>query len=42
MRLLFEIDYKNYKENGIVGKRTSARTIIIKDNKITMLYSKKI
>ena len=41
MRLLFEIDYKNYKENGIVGKRPSARAIIIKDNKIAMVYSKK-
>lgn len=41
MRLLFEIDYKNYKENGTVGKRPSARAIIIKDNKIAMVYSKK-
>ena len=42
MRLLFEIDYKNYKENGTAGKRTSARAIIIKGNKLTMVYSKKI
>ena len=41
MRVLFEIDYKNYKENGTVGKRPSARAIIIKDNKIAMVYSKK-
>ena len=41
MRILFEIDYKNYKENGTVGKRPSARAIIIKDNKIAMVYSKK-
>ena len=34
MRLLFEIDYKNYKENWTVGKRPSARAIIIKDNEI--------
>ena len=31
MRLLFEIDYKNYKENRTVDKRPSARAIIIKD-----------
>ena len=41
MRILFEIDYKNYKENGTVGKRPSARAIIIKDNKLAMVYSKK-
>ncbi len=42
MRLLFEIDYKNYKENGTVGKRPSARAIIIKNNKLGMIYNKKI
>ena len=41
MRLLFEIDYKNYKENGTVGKRPFARSIIIKNNKLGMIYNKK-
>ena len=41
MRLLFEIDYKNYKENGTIGKRPSARAIIIKNNKLGMIYNKK-
>ena len=41
MRLLFEIDYKNYKENGTVGKRPSARVIIIKNNKLGIIYNKK-
>lgn len=41
MRILFEIDKKDYKENGTVGKRPSARAIIIKDDKIALVYSKK-
>ena len=41
MRLLFELDYKDYKENGVVFRRPSVRAIIIKDNKIAMVYSKK-
>ena len=41
MRILFSIDYKNYKKNGKVGKRPSARAIIIKDNKIAMVYSQR-
>jgi 8-oxo-dGTP pyrophosphatase MutT (NUDIX family) len=41
MRILFEIDYKNYDVNGIVGKRPSARGIIIKDDKLAMVYSRK-
>ena len=41
MRLLFEIDTKNYKENGTVLVRPSARGIIIKDNKLAMIHSLK-
>jgi 8-oxo-dGTP pyrophosphatase MutT (NUDIX family) len=41
MRELFTIDLKNYKENGIVGKRPSVRGIIIKDGKIAMMHSLK-
>ena len=41
MRILFSVDYKNYKKNGKVGKRPSARAIIIKDNKIAMVYSQR-
>ncbi len=41
MRILFEIDYKNYDVNGTVGKRPSARGIIIKDDKLAMVYSRK-
>ena len=41
MRKLFEIDYKNYKENGTIEKRPSARAIIIQGDKIAMVYSKK-
>lgn len=33
MRLLFEIDLKNYDKNGKAFKRPSARAIIIKDKK---------
>ena len=39
MRLLFEIDLKNYDKNGKSFKRPSARAIIIKDNKIYMVHS---
>ena len=39
MRLLFEIDLKNYDKNGKVFKRPSARAIIIKNNKIYMVHS---
>ncbi len=39
MRLLFEIDKKNYDDNGKAFKRPSARAIIIKDNKIYMVHS---
>lgn len=39
MRLLFELDAKNYKESGSVFKRDSARAIIIKNGKIYMVHS---
>ena len=39
MRLLFEIDLKNYDEKGQAFRRPSARAIIIKDNKIYMIHS---
>lgn len=39
MRLLFEIDLKNYDKNGKVFKRPSSRAIIIKNNKIYMIHS---
>ena len=41
MRTLFVIDKKNYTENGSVGYRPSVRGIIIKDDKIALIYSKK-
>ena len=39
MKLLFEIDKKNYDNNGRAFIRPSARAIIIKDNKIYMVHS---
>ena len=39
MRLLFEIDLKNYDKIGKSFKRPSARAIIIKNNKIYMVHS---
>lgn len=41
MRLLFNIDNKDYKENGKAFIRDSVRSIIIKDNKVAMVYSKR-
>ncbi len=41
MRLLFEIDTKDYAENGTVGMRPSVRGIIIKNGRIAMIYSRK-
>ncbi len=41
MRMLFEIDKKDYNPDGSVFSRPSARGIIIKDGKIAMVYSKK-
>ena len=39
MKLLFEIDKKNYDNDGKAFVRPSARAIIIKDNKIYMVHS---
>ena len=39
MKLLFEIDKKNYDNNGKAFIRPSARAIIIKNNKIYMAHS---
>ena len=39
MRFLFEIDKKNYDNDGKAFIRPSARAIIIKDNKIYMVHS---
>ena len=41
MKQLFEIDLKDYKETDTVFRRPSARAIIIKDDKIALVYSKK-
>ncbi|MCI8403099.1 MAG: NUDIX domain-containing protein [Lachnospiraceae bacterium] len=41
MRILFEMDKKDYNPGGNVFKRPSARAIIIKDGKIAMVHSKK-
>lgn len=41
MRLLFEIDTKDYNPNGKRFVRPSARAIIIKGNRIAMIYSQK-
>lgn len=41
MRILFEMDKKDYIPNGSVFRRPSARAIIMKDGKIAMVYSKK-
>lgn len=40
MRLLFEIDTKDYNPNGKVFIRPSSRTLIIKNKKILMVHSK--
>jgi len=39
MRLLFELDAKDYKKDGTIFSRPSSRAIIIKDNKIFMVHS---
>ena len=39
MRLLFEIDTKDYNINGTITKRPSVRGIIIKNNQIAMIHS---
>lgn len=41
MRILFEMDKKDYVPDGGVYSRPSARAVIIKDGKIAMVYSKK-
>ena len=41
MRLLFEIDLNDYKETDKVFRRPSARAIIIKEDKIALVYSRK-
>ncbi len=41
MRILYEMDKKDYVPNGSVFNRPSARAIIIKNGKIAMAYSKK-
>lgn len=41
MRILFEMDKKDYAPNGSVFSRSSARAIIIKDGKIAMVHSRK-
>ena len=41
MRLLFEIDAKDYKEGGRVFSRPSVRAIILRDGKVGMVYSQK-
>lgn len=41
MRMLFEIDKKDYDAAGSVFRRPSARAIIIKGKKVAMVHSKK-
>ena len=40
MRILFEMDKKDYVPNGSVFSRPSARAIIIKDGKIAMVLGR--
>ena len=42
MRTLFVFDYKDYKEDGTVGTRPSARGIIVRDGRIAMVHSLKL
>ena len=41
MRMLFELDQKDYDENGVAYIRPSARCIAIRDGKIMMVHSLK-
>ncbi len=41
MRQLFEIDLKDYRETDAVYRRPSARAIILKGDKIALVYSRK-
>lgn len=42
MRMLFEIDTKDYDINGTIFSRPSARGIIIRDGKLAMIHSLKL
>ena len=41
MKTLFEMDLKDYEENGSRFERPSVRGIIFKDDKIALVHSKK-
>ncbi|MBE5958822.1 MAG: NUDIX domain-containing protein [Lachnospiraceae bacterium] len=41
MRMLAEYDHKNYIENGTVGIRPSVRGVVIRGDKIALVYSSK-
>ena len=41
MRLLFELDKKDYTEGGTVTRRPSVRGIIVRDGKLAMVHSLK-
>lgn len=41
MRMLFEIDKKDYNPDGTVGTRPSVRGIIVKNGKIALIHSLK-
>ena len=41
MRLLFEMDAKNYDPNGTVFSRPSVRGIILRDGTVAMVHSLK-
>lgn len=41
MKQLFCIDLKDYDEGDSIFRRPSARAIILKDGKISLVYSKK-
>lgn len=40
MKLLFEIDYKNYTGSEVLDRREAARAIIYKGDKLVMVHSK--
>lgn len=41
MRRLFEIDLRDYKDTDVVFRRPSARAVIIKGDKLALVYSRK-
>ena len=41
MRLLFNLDKKDYREGGSVGVRPSVRGIIVRGGKIAMVRDRK-